>query len=109
MQTLGAHRGCVTVGLAGELDHYTALDIRAQLDAILRDPTIRHMVLDLGQMTFMDSSGIGVLLGRLRVLQARGGTLSVARMQPQVEKLFYLSGLQRVIGITEIGREVSAR
>ena len=49
----------------------------------------------------MDSSGIGMLLGRLRALQARGGSLSVMHMQPPVEKLFRLSGLDRVIGVED--------
>lgn len=91
----------VTVVLAGELDHYTASQIRAQLDDILQDVTITHMVLDLENLTFMDSSGIGVLLGRLRILQARGGTLSVKNMQPPIGKLFRLTGMHRVIGMAD--------
>ncbi len=94
-------RDAVTVVIAGELDHFAAPQIRRRLDEMLDDPTVTHLVLDLENLTFMDSSGIGVLLGRLRILQARGGTLSVKNMQPPVEKLFYLSGLQRVIGIEE--------
>ncbi len=89
----------VTVVIAGELDHYAAPQIRHMLDDLLRDPGITDLVLDLENLTFMDSSGIGVLLGRLRILQSRGGTLSVQNMQPPVEKLFRLSGLQRVIGV----------
>ena len=58
-------------------------------------------MLDLENLTFMDSSGIGMLLGRLRALQARGGSLSVMHMQPPVEKLFRLSGLDRVIGVED--------
>lgn len=94
----------VTVVIAGELDHYAAPQIRAMLDDVLRDPCVIDVVLDLENLTFMDSSGIGVLLGRLRILQSRGGTLSVKNMQPSVEKLFRLSGLQRVIGIEEADR-----
>ena len=89
----------VTVVVAGELDHFAAPQIRAMLDDVLADEDIMHLTLDLENLTFMDSSGIGVLLGRLRELQARGGTLSVQNMQPNVEKLFRLSGLNRVIGI----------
>ena len=91
----------VTVVIAGELDHFAAPQIRRMLDEVICDPTITDVVLDLENLTFMDSSGIGVLLGRLRILQSRGGTLSVRNMQPSVEKLFRLSGLQRVIGIEE--------
>jgi anti-anti-sigma factor len=56
---------------------------------------------DLKDLTFMDSSGIGVLLGRLRLLEQRGGTLSVKNMPATVAKVFYLTGLQRVIGIED--------
>ena len=72
----------VTVVIAGELDHCAAPQIRHMLDDLIRDPGVTDMVLDLENLTFMDSSGIGVLLGRLRILQSRGGTLSVKNMQP---------------------------
>lgn len=88
-----------TVVIAGELDHFAAPQIRRMLDDVLKDETLLHLTLDLENLTFMDSSGIGVLLGRLRILQSRGGTMSVMNMQPPVEKLFRLSGLQRVIGV----------
>lgn len=91
----------VTAVLAGELDHYTAPDVRAQLDQILQDPRIMHMTLDLSNLSFMDSSGIGVMLGRLRLLQSRGGTLSVCRLQPPVRKLFELTGMHRVIAVLD--------
>ena len=93
----------VTVVIAGELDHCAAPQIRRMLDEVLMDPCVTHLVLDLENLTFMDSSGIGVLLGRLRALQNRGGSLSVMNMQPPVDKLFRLSGLHRVIGIEQKG------
>jgi len=91
----------LTVVIAGELDHYAAPQIRHMLDDLLRDPGVTDLVLDLENLTFMDSSGIGVLLGRRRILRSRGGTHSVKNMQPPVAKLFRLSGLQRVIGIVD--------
>ena len=91
----------MTVVIAGELDHCAAPQIRRRLDEVLADENITHLTLDLENLTFMDSSGIGVLLGRLRRLAARGGSLSVKGMQPSVEKLFRLSGLDRVIGIID--------
>ncbi len=97
-------RNAATVTIAGELDHCAAPQIRRQLDEILNDPCVTRLVLDLENLTFMDSSGIGVLLGRLRILQARGGTMSVRGMKPAVEKLFRLSGLHRVIGVEGTGK-----
>lgn len=99
--TAWPYREAVTVVVAGELDHCSAPQIRQQLDDLLADESIIHLVLDMENLTFMDSSGIGVLLGRLRKLNARGGSLSVKRMRPSVEKLFRLSGLDRVIGIED--------
>ncbi len=95
--------GAVTVVIAGELDHFAAPQIRRMLDELLMDPGVTHLTLDLENLTFMDSSGIGVLLGRLKLLSSRGGTLSVKNMQPQVEKLFRLSGLNRVIRVAGKG------
>ena len=94
----------LTVTIAGELDHCAAPQIRQMLDDLLTDPTVTHLTLDLENLTFMDSSGIGVLLGRLRLLQGRGGSMSVQHLQPPVEKLFRLSGLHRVITV-ESGRK----
>ena len=48
-------------------------------------------------MTFMDSSGIGVILGRYRQLRDRGGSVAVKNLNPQVEKVFTLSGMRQVI------------
>lgn len=93
----------VTVVVAGELDHCAAPQVRRMLDDLLSDASVTRLVLDLENLTFMDSSGIGVLLGRLRTLQSRGGTLGVKNMQPQVEKLFRLSGLHQVIDVQRKG------
>jgi len=95
-------QGSVTVVVAGELDHFAAPQIRAMLDDVLSDEEIMHLRLDLENLTFMDSSGIGVLLGRLRTLQNRGGSMSVVNLQPSVEKLFRLSGLHRVISVESV-------
>ena len=99
--TVWPYREPVTVVIGGELDHCSAPQVRRQLDDLLMDERVVHVVLDLENLTFMDSSGIGVLLGRLRTLNARGGSLSVKGMSPSVEKLFRLSGLDRVIGILD--------
>lgn len=63
----------LVVALDGELDHFCAQSIRRQLDEMLADPSVRYLVLDFDKLTFMDSSGIGVILGRYRILRDRGG------------------------------------
>ena len=92
-------RDTVTVRIEGELDHCSAQTIRRELDDILLDPGVRQLVLDFGGVTFMDSSGIGVILGRYRALRQRGGKLAVTNMSPRVEKIFTLSGMRQIIEI----------
>ena len=92
-------RNTVLVKLTGELDHCSAQAIRRELDGLIEDPEVRALVLDLKGMTFMDSSGIGVLLGRYRTLAQRGGKVAVKNMNPHVARIFFLSGLNQVIQI----------
>jgi len=87
------------VYLEGELDHCSAQSIRRELDRVLEDQSIRHLILDMGKMSFMDSSGIGVILGRYRILAARGGTVAVRNMNAHVERIFILSGMHQIIRI----------
>ena len=92
-------RDTVTAYLAGELDQCSAQGIRRELDQLISDPSVRHLVLDLRDMRFMDSSGIGVILGRYRTLVRRGGSVAVRNMNPHVEKIFHLSGMNQIIQI----------
>ena len=92
-------RDTVTVRITGELDHCSAQHIRRELDGLIADPGVKKLVMDLQDMAFMDSSGIGVILGRYRALSLRGGKVAVKNMNPQVKKVFLLSGMDQVIQI----------
>ena len=89
--------GILLVRLSGELDHHCAAAIREELDALIDRSDARRLVFDLSGLTFMDSSGIGVMLGRYRQLARRGGTLAVRGASPQVDRIFRMSGLYQVI------------
>lgn len=89
------------VRLAGELDQCSASGIRRDLDQMLLDPRVRHLVIDLRDMPFMDSSGLGVILGRYRMMQERGGTVSLMHLSPQVKRVYDLSGMARIIPVVE--------
>ena len=89
------------VRLEGELDQCSASGIRRELDQLLQNPSIRHLVLDMEKMPFMDSSGIGVILGRYRTLSLRSGSVSVMRMSPQVRRVYALSGMAQVIAVID--------
>jgi len=89
----------VIAHVTGELDHCSAPAVRRELDRMIADPGVKQLVLDLSGMTFMDSSGIGVILGRYREMRRRGGGVAVRGMNPHVEKIFLLSGMNQVIEI----------
>lgn len=87
----------VTVQLEGELDHYCAERIRASLDALIADPGVKRLVIDLSRLTFMDSSGIGVIIGRYRTLSRRNGSVAVRGASPQIDRIFKMSGLYQIV------------
>lgn len=92
-----ARRETITVQIEGELDHCSAERVRATLDALIADVRVRRLVIDLERLTFMDSSGIGVMLGRYRTLARRNGTLAVRGANPQVDRILRMSGLYQII------------
>ncbi|MDO4371132.1 MAG: anti-sigma factor antagonist [Clostridia bacterium] len=85
------------VRIETELDQRAAAQIRGELDGLLRDPMIRHLVLDLSGITFMDSSGIGLIIGRYKLLAKRGGSVSVKNADARVNRIFEMSGLYRIV------------
>ncbi len=93
----------VTVHLTGELDHCSAQSVRRELDHLISDPGVRKLILDAGQMSFMDSSGIGVILGRYRTMNQRGGMMGIKNMNPHVKKIFMLSGMNQLIQVMDKG------
>ena len=87
----------IIVRLSGELDHHSAADVRGALDAVLRDVTVREMQLDMTDVTFLDSAGLGVVLGRYRTLAARGGRLIVSGVRTPIDRIFRMSGLYALV------------
>ena len=91
------HKDRLTVRLEGELDHARVGPIHAELDALIADARIKHLVLDLSGVSFMDSSAIGLVIGRYKALSRRGGRVSVAGATPRVDRIFSMAGLYTII------------
>lgn len=83
--------------LSGELDHHTAPKLREALDREINSQNIVNLVLDFDDVGFMDSSGIGVIAGRYKEIQARGGKVMIIRVNPQVDKILEISGLKKIL------------
>lgn len=105
---LEQHRNVLIVRLRGELDHHTADVVRFKMeDAILRG-RCDHVVLSLKDLQFMDSSGLGVILGRYKLVKSRGGRMVVSDIQTGVKRLFELSGLFKILSVYDTERSALA-
>ncbi|OZM57134.1 anti-sigma F factor antagonist [Lottiidibacillus patelloidae] len=85
------------IRLEGELDHHTAEILRNDVHATLEKENIKHIVLNLESLSFMDSSGLGVILGRYKHIKNLGGEMIVCAISPEVKRLFEMSGLFKII------------
>ncbi|MBD1372967.1 anti-sigma F factor antagonist [Hazenella sp. IB182357] len=94
-------RNVLIIGLVGELDHHTATRVRETIDRELVGGGAEHLVINLAQLDFMDSSGLGVLLGRFKKVAQNGGKMSLCRIKPSVYRLMEMSGLFKVMPIYE--------
>jgi stage II sporulation protein AA (anti-sigma F factor antagonist) len=87
----------LVVTMRGELDHHNAKFVREKLDKLIDRNNIKNIVFDFSNMDFMDSSGIGVIMGRYKNLTNTGGVVAVVNVRPTVDRIFSLSGLYKII------------
>ncbi len=91
--------GASVAMISGEIDHHNAKELRTQLDRYIISSKPPELVIDLGNITFMDSSGIGLIMGRCRLMQECGGRLIVHSPQPYIKRVLKLSGIERIVSI----------
>ncbi len=89
----------LTARLCGELDHHGAVAVRTHIDSETARLCPRCLVLDLSALDFMDSSGLGLVMGRYALMQKRGGEFIVRGANERVLKIFHLAGLERMVNI----------
>jgi len=98
MQVKTTRRGQrITACLQGELDHHSAKTLREELDRLIADPSVQELELNMAEVPFMDSSGLGVVLGRYRALTARGGRLLLSGVTTPIDRIFRMSGLYTLV------------
>ncbi|MDF2961584.1 MAG: spoIIAA [Paenibacillus sp.] len=98
---LKQQRKALIVRLKGELDHHTADMVRARMEEALEKGDTNHIILSLKELSFMDSSGLGVILGRYKQIVAKGGKMVVCDVNPSVYRLFEMSGLFKILSIQD--------
>ncbi len=94
--TLTRQGETLIAALIGELDHHGAGEVRDGLDAAILRGRCRALVLNFTGLSFMDSSGIGLIMGRYRLMSSLGGTLTVSGTSPRLETMMRLAGLEKL-------------
>ena len=95
--TLQTQPGGATITLAGEIDHHGARAMMAELEEAIATLLPRKLTLDLSGITFMDSSGIALLLRTHRHVTGYGGTLRVTNIPTQPRRVLDAAGVGRII------------
>ena len=86
----------LTVLLSGEIDHHSAAGMRAQIDEAIERYRPAVLTLDFGGVSFMDSSGIGLVMGRYKLMNTFGGAINVVNIPKPLQKVMRLAGLDRL-------------
>ena len=92
-------QGVLIVRAEGELDMHVVDEFRRSIDEAFEKSGVKSIILDLKGVTFIDSSGLGAILGRYKKVNHSGGKLLAANAHPQVKRIFEMSGLLTVIPI----------
>ena len=91
--TIESSGNLVIAYLYGEIDHHSAVSVRERIDNTLSYIKPNHLILDFKNVSFMDSSGIGLVMGRYRIIQSFKGTLEIRNVTPKTKKIMELAGL----------------
>lgn len=91
------YQRCLIIRLSEELDHHNAVQIREKADKLIERNHIKHIIFDFSGAGFMDSAGIGVIMGRYRNVIFIGGKIAVASVNATVDRVFRLSGLYKIV------------
>lgn len=100
-QTFTISGTTLVIHLPAEVDHHSSEQIRNAVDKLIRSRNIRQVIFDFGQTVFMDSSGIGMLIGRYKTMRFMGGTVLAVRVSESMRRILTLSGIYKIIDIYE--------
>lgn len=94
-------KSCLVIRMPKELDHHQSVRIREMADAQIDGKEISHVIFDFEQTEFMDSSGIGVIMGRYKKVAVFGGKVMAIHVNPRMQKIFRISGLHKIVEVIQ--------
>lgn len=84
-----------------EIDHHKSVDISKRADRYIVSKKVGNVVFDFERTTFMDSSGVGIILGRYRKISCFGGKVYAVNVGSRIRRLFLLSGLENIVELID--------
>lgn len=93
--------GCLTIQMPKELDHHEAGRLKMEADFLIGAYHVRRLVFDFRETEFMDSSGIGVIMGRYKTISLLGGEVWAVHTNERIRKILTLSGVTKIMQIYE--------
>ena len=91
------YKNCLVVYVTQDLDHHAVQFLRERSDRLIEAGDVKHIVFDFKDVEFMDSSGIGLIMGRYKKVMFLGGRAAVSNVGRVVDKIFRISGLYKII------------
>ena len=95
IELINQHKMLV-VKIPGEIDHHISNELRTQIDRTLMKSGAINVAFDFSKVTFMDSSGIGVIMGRYKIVKPLGGHIIIFGMNSSVERLLEMANLKSI-------------
>jgi len=89
----------LTASIIGEIDHHSAKNMREEIDSSIENFLPKTLELDFKKVTFMDSSGIGLVMGRYKLMQNINGKIKIINLSNQTKKVMRLAGLDKLATI----------
>lgn len=89
--------GTMYILISGELDEYSAQFTKNRLDTLMQKDNFKQVIIDLSELDFMDSTGIGVLIGRYKKMKTRGVSIFICNPSTHIEKIFKMTGLYNLM------------
>lgn len=89
------------IKIDGDIDHHTCEEIRNKIDQEINKRNPKSIIFDMKNVNFMDSSGIGVIIGRYKLMMSGGGITAMINVKPQIQRVYDICGLKKIIPIYE--------
>lgn len=102
-------KNSLLVSLNGELDQYAAADLKSKIDIEIQASQKRNLIIDLSKVSLMDSSGIGLIVGRYKIIHSLGGKLAICGANEYVDKMITLSGIKKIIPLYKNAEEAAKK